>query len=364
MPVAGAEEEARRALPSPSETPEPRARLVVVDDEPVILEILHRRLTRDGYEVATVSSAPEARALLERQGAEALLADIQMPQETGLELLDWARRFDPDLAVIMITAVATLQTAVDALKAGAADYILKPFNLDQVSFAVARALDRRQVVIRNRAYREHLEAMVEAQTRAHAEALAEIRATYDATLKALGAALSYRDSSSPHHADRVAAIALAIGREMGLVEAELEALGRAALLHDIGTIAIPDAILARAEHTPEEAALLRESPRKGYELLSRIAFLRPAAAIVFAQAERYDGSGFPRGLQGEAIPLGARIFAVAAAYDRLTAGRRGATRLDPAAARAALRAAAGTEFDPQVVDAFLALPPDVIPDPD
>ncbi len=335
-----------------------------MDDESVIVDILRRRLTRDGYEVTSASSAAEAREALERQGADVLLADIQMPCETGLELLDWARRFDPDLAVIMITAVATIQTAVDALKAGAADYILKPFNLDQVSFAVGRALDRRQVVVQNRAYRERLETMVEAKTQAHAEALVEIRATYDATLKALGAALSYRDSSSPHHADRVAAIALAIGTGMRLGEAGLDALRRAALLHDIGTIAIPDGILARSEHTPEEAVLIRESPRKGYELLSRIAFLRPAAAIVLAQAERYDGSGHPRGLQGEAIPLGARVFAVAAAYDRLTAGRRRADRLDAAAARVRLRALAGTELDPRIVDAFLALPPDAIPDPD
>ncbi len=347
-----------------SQAPEHGTRLVVVDDEPVIVDILCRRLGQDGYEVTTASSAGEARAILSRQGADALLADIQMPGESGLDLLDWARRFDPDLAVVMITAVATIQTAVDALKAGAADYILKPFNLDQVSFAVQRALDRRQVVVQNRAYRDRLETMVEAKTHAHAEALLEIRTTYDATLKALGAALSYRDSSSPYHADRVAAIALAIGNGMRLPEPDLDALERAALLHDIGKISIPDGILAKSAHTPEEAAVLKDHPRKGYELLSRIAFLRPAAAIVFAQAERYDGTGYPEGRRGDQIPLGARIFAVAAAYDRMTAGRRQPEKLDDAAARAALRASAGSEFDPRVVGAFLALPPDVIPEPD
>lgn len=350
-------------MSSPVSNGDRGARLIVVDDEPVITDILRRRLSRDGYDVSIASSAKEARTILERQGAEALLADIQMPHESGLDLLDWARRFDPDLAVVMITAVATIQTAVDALKAGAADYILKPFNLDQVSFAVRRALDRRQVVVQNRAYRERLEGMVEEKTRAHAEALLEIRGTYDATLKALGAALSYRDSSSPHHAERVAAIALAIGNEMRLPEADLDALERAALLHDIGKIAIPDGVLARCDHTEEEAALLRDHPRKGYELLSRIAFLGPTAALVYAQAERYDGRGYPRGLAGEAIPLGARIFAVAAAYDRLTAGRRQPARMRDVAARAHLRKGAGTEFDPRVVAAFLALPPDVIPDP-
>lgn len=349
--------------PPPDASAEHGARLVVVDDEAVITDILKRRLGRDGYEVTTASSAGEARAILERQGADALLADVQMPHESGLDLLDWARRFDPDCAVVMITAVATIQTAIDALKAGASDYILKPFNLDQVSFAVRRALDRRRVVVQNRAYRDELESMVEAKTRAHAEALEEIRATYDATLKALGAALSYRDSSSPHHADRVAALALAIGNQMRLADPELDALERASLLHDIGKISVPDGILARSVHAPEEAALVRDHPRKGYELLARIEFLRPAAAIVLAQAERYDGAGYPRGLRGDAIPLGARIFAVAAAFDGMTAGRR-RPRLADADARAYLRANAGTEFDPRVVEAFLALPPDVIPEAD
>jgi response regulator RpfG family c-di-GMP phosphodiesterase len=344
----------------PVEARDQGARLVVVDDEAVISDILRRRLAGDGYDVATAGSAEEARALILRGGAEALLADIQMPRESGLDLLAWARRHDPDLAVIMVTAVATLSTAVEALRSGAADYILKPFNLDQVSFAVRRALDRRQVVVRNRAYRERLEAMVGEKTRAHAAALAEIQATYAATLKALGAALSYREGSSPSHSDRVAAISLAIGARLRLAGADLDALERAALLHDIGKISIPDAVLARTEgHTPGETALLRDHPRKGHELLARIAFLRPAAAIVYAQAERWDGRGYPRGLVGEAIPMGARVFAVANAYDLLTAGRG---RLDAASARARLREGAGREFDPRVVEAFLALPADLIPD--
>jgi putative nucleotidyltransferase with HDIG domain len=346
----------------------PGGRLVVCDDEPVITDILRRRLTRDGHEVLTAASADEARAMIERGGVQTLVADIQMPRESGLALLGWARRYDPDLPVIMCTAVATIATACDALKAGASDYILKPFNLDQVSFAVRRALDRRRLVLQNRAYRERLEGMVEEKTAAYAAALAEIRSTYAATLKALGSALAWREGSAPHHSERVASIALAIAASLAIAngssvsEADLDALERASLLHDIGKMAIPDATLRkRGELTPEEAALVRDHPEKGYALLARIAFLRPAAAIVHAQAERWDGGGFPRGLAGEAIPLGARIFAVAAAYDALTSGRDGEPALPPAAARAHLRAGAGTAFDPAVVEAFLSLPADVIP---
>jgi putative nucleotidyltransferase with HDIG domain len=347
---------------SGTEAAQTGTRLVVVDDEPVITDILSRSLARDGYRVATAASAAEARALIADTQPSALLADIQMPGESGLELLAWVRTQDPDLAVIMITAVATVGTAVEALRAGASDYILKPFNLEQVSLAVARALERRSLVVQNRAYREELEAMVEEKTRAHAEALVEIQATYDATLRALGAALSYREGSSPHHSRRVAAISVAIARRMGLPPADVHALERAALLHDIGKMAIADGILTSPGRLEEgEYAVLRDHPRKGYELLSRIDFLRPAADIVHAQHERYDGAGYPRRLAGDAIPLGARIFAAAEAYDAVTTGRHRQARLDDAAARAALRAGSGTQFDPRVVEAFLALPPEAIP---
>ncbi len=345
-----------------SEPGQPNARLVVVDDEAVITDILRRRLTRDGYTVVTAASTAEARARLEEAETAALLTDIQMPDESGLSLLEWARARDPDLAVIMITVVGTVGTAIKALRAGASDYILKPFNLEQVSLAVRGALERRRLVLENRTYRQELEAMVERKTRAHADALAEIRATYDATLRALGAALSYREGSTPHHSRRVAAIAVAIARQMGLPPAEIETLERAALLHDIGKIGIPDAILTKPGNlTGEDYAVLRSHPRKGYELLSRIEFLRPAAEIVYAQQERYDGTGYPRGLAGEAIPIGARIFAVANAYDAMTAGRRYQARIDDAAARARLRAEAGAQFDPAAVAAFLSLPPDAVP---
>ena len=346
-------------MPTESVAAKKGGRLVVVDDEPVVTDILSRRLVRDGYDVTTASTAAEARAAIMRGGVEILLADIQMPGESGLQLLAWARGHDPDLAVVMITAVATVSTAVDALKAGAGDYILKPFNLEQVSLAVRRGLDRRRLVVENRHYRERLEVLVEEKTRAHAAALSEIQQTYDATLKALGAALSYREGSA-RHADRVSAIALALGNRLGVASDDLDALERAILLHDIGKIAIPDGILTKREaFTEQEVALLRDHPRKGYALLSRIAFLRPAAAIVHAQAERWDGGG-PLGLAREAIPLGARIFAVANAYDEMTAGRL-RERLDDRAARSHLRDGAGREFDPLVVDTFVALPPDVIP---
>ncbi|HWP35537.1 MAG TPA: HD domain-containing phosphohydrolase [Thermodesulfobacteriota bacterium] len=343
----------------------PGTSLVVVDDEAIITDVLSRRLARDGYTVITASSAAEARARVAESRPAVLLADIQMPGESGLDLLAWARRYDPDLAVIMITALGAVSAAVQALRAGAADYILKPFNLEQVSIAVRRALERRQALITNRAYREGLEAMVAESTRAHAEAVREIQATYDATLRALGAALSYREGSSPHHSRRVAAIAGAIAQRLALAPAERDALERAALLHDIGKIAIPDAILTKPGRlTEEEYAVMRNHPRKGYELLSRIRFLRPAAEIVYAHQERYDGSGYPRGLAGEAIPLGARILAVANAYDAMTAGRHYQPRLADTEARERLRAGAGSHFDPRVVEAFLSIPPEELPPPE
>ncbi len=348
-------------MASGTEAAQAGARLVVVDDEPTITDILSRHLAGDGYQIVTAANAAEARALIADTRPSALLTDIYMPGESGLELLAWARTVDPDLAVIMITAVVSVGTAVEALRAGASDYVLKPFNLEQVSFAVARALERRRLVVQNRAYREELEAMVEEKTRAHADALMEIQATYDATLRALGAALSYREDSSPHHSRRVAAISVAIARRMELPPADVHALERAALLHDIGKMAVPDGILARQGRLDEaEYALFREHPRKGYELLSRIDFLRPAADVVHAQQERYDGTGYPRGLAGDAIPSGARIFAVAEAYDAMTTGRHYQARLDDAAARAALHAGSATQFDPRVVEAFLALPPGAI----
>jgi putative nucleotidyltransferase with HDIG domain len=255
----------------------------------------------------------------------------------------------------MVTALADIQAAIDALKAGAADYLLKPFTLEQVDLAVSRALAQRRLIVENRAYEAELERKVAEKTRALTRALAEMEATYDATIEVLGAALDYRDSETEGHCERVTRYTVALAGAMGCSPAELRQIERGAYLHDLGKIGVPDSILLKPGRlTAEEWEVMRSHAEKGYLMLRDIAFLREAAEIVYSHQERWDGGGYPRGLKGDEIPLGARIFAVADAIDAMTSDRPYRDGLGFRESVDEIRRHAGTQFDPKVVDAFLS----------
>ena len=335
-------------------------RVLIVDDESDIRVTLRAAFGSAGYECRIAGNGEEAVALYDTERAPLTITDLKMPVMDGLELLRHLRARDADAAVIMLTGAADVAVAVESLKQGASDFILKPVDLDQILLSAERALERRDLLIEHREHQNLLECRVAEATRDLGAALAELQQTYQATLEALGSALATREVGTELHSRRVHAYSLALARAHRLPEPALEALGRGVLLHDIGKIGISDAILLKpGPLTPEEWATMRRHPEVGRQLLERIPFLRDAIPVVYHHHERWDGTGYPLGLAGPAIPLGARIFAVADAFDALTFDRPYSTAMPMVVARERIRAAAGTHFDPDVVATFLAMPLDV-----
>jgi putative nucleotidyltransferase with HDIG domain len=223
--------------------------------------------------------------------------------------------------------------------------------------SVRRALEHRRLVMENRTYQSDLEQLVAERTRQLSIALQDLEQSYDYTLEALGGALDAKDAETEGHCQRVTAFTITIAKAMGVDNSLLRQIARGAFLHDIGKMGVPDQILRKpGPLTAEERAIMRRHCDIGYAVLERIPFLKEAAEIVLAHQEFYDGTGYPRGLKGEQIPVGARIFAVADTLDAMISDRPYRKALPISAARDEIRRFSGTQFDPQVVKVFLAQP--------
>ena len=332
-------------------------RVLIVDDERDIRTTLHAVFGSAGYECRVAPNGREAARLFETERSPLTITDLKMPVMDGLQLLRHVKARDADAAVIMLTGAGDVRAAVESLKQGASDFILKPVNLDQVLLAAERALEHRQLLMERREHQALLEYRVTEATRDLAAALGKLQQTYQTTLEALGSALATREVGTELHSRRVHAYAIALARGHGLPEAEIDALGRGVLLHDIGKIGISDSILLKpGPLTPDEWKVMRSHPEVGRQLLDRIPFLRDAIPVVYHHHERWDGTGYPLGLAGRAIPLGARIFALADAFDAMTFDRPYSKAISMEAARDRIREAAGSHFDPEVVATFLAMP--------
>jgi putative nucleotidyltransferase with HDIG domain len=331
--------------------------ILVVDDEEAIREVVATMLESKGYNCTAVSNGRAAQDHVKRTTPDLVLSDMIMPEMDGIKLLDWLRQYDPEIPVIMVTAIHDISTALEAIRRGAYDYILKPFEKDQLFLGVGRALQHRRLVIENRNYQRSLEQQVEERTAKLAAALAQLEQSYDDTLEALGSALDLKDAETEGHCQRVTAFCISIAKAMPVPDKYLAVLARAAFLHDIGKMAIPDGILRkRGPLSEEEKRIMRNHCEIGYNMLIRIPFLRDAAEIVLAHQEFYDGSGYPRGLSGDQIPLGARIFAVADTLDAMISDRPYRKALPLSHARAEVQRCSGTQFDPHVVQVFLSIP--------
>ena len=286
-----------------------------------------------------------------------VLTDMVMPEMDGLSLVEWLRKSDPDVPAIMVTAMHDLSTALEAIRRGAYDYILKPFEKDNLYLGVRRALQHRRLVLENRNYQRNLEKLVEERTGQLKGALEQLEQSYDDTLEALGGALDLKDAETEGHCRRVTAFTIAIAKAMRVPPQLLPQIARAAFLHDIGKMAIPDQILRKpGPLTPEEREIMRTHCEIGYNMVTRIPFLREAAEIVLSHQEYFDGTGYPRSLKGEQIPLGARIFAVADALDAMISDRPYRKALPITHAREEIERCSGSQFDPDVVHVFLAMP--------
>jgi putative nucleotidyltransferase with HDIG domain len=331
--------------------------ILVVDDEEAIREVVSTMLESKGYRCTAVSNGRAAQEQVKRVTPDLVLSDMIMPEMDGIKLLDWLREYDPEVPVIMVTAIHDISTALEAIRRGAYDYILKPFEKDQLFLGVGRALQHRRLVAENRSYQLKLEQQVEERTAQLSNALAQLEQSYDDTLEALGSALDLKDAETEGHCQRVTAFTISIAKAMPVPNHYLPILARAAFLHDIGKMAIPDGILRKpGPLTDDEKQIMRKHCEIGYNMLIRIPFLQDAAEIVLAHQEFYDGTGYPRGLKGDQIPLGARIFTIADSLDAMISDRPYRRALPMSHAREEIRRCSGTQFDPKVVEVFATIP--------
>jgi putative nucleotidyltransferase with HDIG domain len=280
-----------------------------------------------------------------------------MPGMSGLEMVPHIKQIAPDTVVVMISGLQTVESAIEAMRLGAFDYVMKPFDLRQVEAVVKRALEHHELIVAKQRYENHLEELVDQRTAELDQALASLEDAYRSTLKALTAALETRDSETHGHSERVVTYSLRLGRECGLDSAHMKALEFGSLLHDIGKIGVPDAILRKpAKLTEEEWVRMREHPLHGQQILRGIEFLNRASCVVAQHHEKWDGSGYPLGLLGEDIDICARIFAVADAFDAITSDRVYRRGKSYEAAAQELDEWAGKQFDAKVVAAFHRVP--------
>jgi len=331
-------------------------RILIVDDEIEITEILADLLSGD-YDCSRGSSAEEALARLREGEFHLVISDITMPGMSGLDMIPHVKELSPDTVVVMISGMQTVESAIGALRLGAFDYLMKPFDLRQVEAVVKRALEHHDLVVAKQRYENHLEELVEQRTAELDRALNSLEGAYRSTLKALTAALETRDSETHGHSERVVSYSLRLGREYGLNSEQMKSLEFGSLLHDIGKIGVPDSILRKpAKLTEEEWVRMREHPLHGQQILRGIEFLQGASRVVAQHHEKWDGTGYPLGLRSEDIDICARIFAVADAFDAITSDRVYRRGKSYEAAAQELDDWAGRQFDSKVVEAFHRVP--------
>jgi response regulator RpfG family c-di-GMP phosphodiesterase len=340
------------------QAPAEPTKILIVDDDAAVRDVIAVLLGEEGYACTVVGSAEAALDAVRRDEYPLVISDVRMPGRDGFWLLERMRDGHPDTAVVLLTAFGDTEAAVECLRNGAADYLLKPPKVTELIRAIERALGRRRLELARSKYRRSLENRVREKTAELSRALRELEGTYSQTLWSLVAALDAREHETNDHSQRVVRYSLAMARRLGLPSRELPDLGRGALLHDIGKIGIPDAILLKPGSLDEsEWREMRRHPQIGYDILRSIHFLAPAAEMVLAHQERWDGGGYPRGLSGEQIPIAARIFAIADTYDAMTSNRPYRKALPAGAAREEIARCAGTQFDRRCAEAFLAMSP-------
>jgi putative nucleotidyltransferase with HDIG domain len=333
-------------------------RILIIDCDPQVGAGMVAALEKVGYAaVLDCNGADAVRRISKGAPFDVLLLDIMLPGVDGLALLERIRSARPEIPVVLVTAMYDVNYAITAMKKGAFDYLLKPIESDHLLSTVNRALEHQEAERQMTMDRQDLEQLVEARTELLSRAIADLERSYDITLEALGNALDLKDTETEGHSKRVTAYAIVLARAMHLDAFEIKIIARGAFLHDIGKMAIPDAILSKpGKLTAEEQVIMREHCVRGYAMLKKIPFLEKAAEIVFSHQEHYDGGGYSRGLKGDQIPLGARIFAIADALDAITSDRPYRKAQSFAAARKEIERCSGTQFDPAIVAVYRMLP--------
>ncbi len=347
--------------------------ILCVDDEPMIREILREALEQEGHRVSEAENGKVALEKVHGGGYDLIVTDVKMPVMDGFTLMKNLGDLTDQIPVVVITSFGDIDVAVDAIRLGAYDYIVKPFNISQVTISVKRALERRQLLLENIQYKKSLEHKVvektidlirknkklEQQAKLLEGLLRDLRESYEATLDAMVSAIESRDCETKHHCRRVQVYAVMLAQRLGVSPEQLVDISYGSLLHDVGKIGVPDSILLKpGKLTDAEWEVMRRHTVIGHQMISRIKFLRGAADIVLHHHERWDGGGYPQGVSGEEIPLGARIFSIIDTFDAMTSRRPYKEALPNATARAEILRCAGTQFDPQLVQEFLRITDD------
>jgi putative nucleotidyltransferase with HDIG domain len=328
--------------------------ILIVDDEEVICSILARRLTREGYTCVMANNGREALQYFYKHPFSLIISDIKMPEMDGLALLKRVKATNPKMMVIMVTAFPEIDLAVEAMHLGAYDFIIKPADLDLVILSVKKALEKKRLEEEIVAYRSHLERLVEERTTKLQQAYRILKKAHLDSVKVLVEAIDAKDPYTRGHSDRVTRMSLKIAFQFGFAEDRLESLEYGALLHDIGKIGIKDEVLQKpGALNSEEYQYIQEHPLIGVKIIEGLDFFKDKIPMIRHHHEHYDGSGYPDGLLGAAIPVEARIIAVPDAFDAMTSARphRGMMPLQDVLME--LEKCKGTQFDPKILEIFL-----------
>lgn len=330
--------------------------ILIVDDEEMIRDLLTSALQLENYNCHQAANVDDAFIILGRQQIDLVISDIMMPGRSGVELLRDLKKVDPDIAVLMITGLSDMTTAMECIHLGADDYITKPFGVNRVLLTVNNMIERRCLAIEKKNYQVSLEFKVTKQTEQIRKTMDELSSAYDNTLTALVRALDAREKEVGSHSERVMGYTVFLAKKMGIAGKELEELAKGALLHDIGKIGISDNILLKPGKLDESEWIeMRRHPQVGYAILSEIDFLKRPTEIILGHHERFDGTGYPNQLKGSQIPVGSRIFALVDTLDAMTSDRPYRRALPFEAVTKEVIKYSGTQFDPEIADLFLSI---------
>jgi putative nucleotidyltransferase with HDIG domain len=334
--------------------------VVVIDDDPLILRNLKRILEGAGFEVRTYLTPEEALARVDADRPTVIISDYMMPGMDGIAFLQQARQRVPGAARILCTAAEDFRVALDAVNAGEVYRIIsKPWHNQEVVSTVAQAAEGARLRRENERLTAEVQRQNDRLTKLNDRLEEEVQERTEGLLDGLIAALDYRDADTQWHSRRVSLYARRLAQQLGVGEPELETIRQGALLHDIGKIGVRDRVLLKPG--PLDAAEwneMRRHPELGWQLLQRVEYLRGASQIVLEHQEKWDGTGYPSGLVGDAICIGARVFHVVDALDAITSDRPYRKARGYSEARAEIVRCRGTQFDPKVVDAFLEIAPE------
>lgn len=330
--------------------------VLVVDDEEMIRELLSSALEQEEYQWFTAANVDEAFAVLENNQIDLVISDIMMPGKSGIDLLRDLKKIDIDIAVLMITGLSDMETAMQCIHLGADDYITKPFGVNRVMLTVKNLLEKRTLVLEKKNYQTSLEEKVCEQTKQLRATMNELNDAYHDTLSALVHALDAREKEVGSHSERVMNYSSFLAKKIGITGMELEQLAKGALLHDIGKIGISDNILLKPGKLDDnEWVEMHKHPSIGHAILADIHFLKVPIEIILTHHERYDGTGYPNALKGEQIPIGSRVFALIDTLDAMTSDRPYRKALPFDAVISEVEKHRCTQFDPKLADLFLSI---------